>query len=163
MRTYRHHRDAITKLLLKAAEFELSPKAKQKLTWFAFAARHGGNISLTCRHFGIGRTTFIRWYERFDPSDVSTLEEASRSPHRVRRSHVPRAVIAMIAELRKLHPAMNKETIRDTLARKGIALSASTVGRIIARHRLFFGDSPFHCRKRGETDASGPFLLLEHA
>lgn len=43
---------------------ELAPEAKKRLKWFDWHRDHGENVSLTCRHFGIGRSTFYRWAKR---------------------------------------------------------------------------------------------------
>ena len=85
---------------------------------------------------------------RFDPRDPSSLEEESRRPRRVRRPLTAPEVVARVAELRKEDPAMNKEAISERLRAEGMAASPSTVGRIISRHALFFGDRPLHALKR---------------
>ena len=42
------------------------------------------NVALTCRHFGISRQTFYRWLRRYQPLDLTSLEERSHCPHRRR-------------------------------------------------------------------------------
>ncbi|MGA8013319.1 MAG: helix-turn-helix domain-containing protein [Candidatus Acidiferrales bacterium] len=44
----------------------------------------GRNARWTCRQFGISRQTIYRWKRRFDRHDLTTLEERSHRPHRVR-------------------------------------------------------------------------------
>lgn len=144
---------AIEKLLRTADELGLNKAARIKLQWFLFYATHDGNVSLTCRHFGIARSTFNRWYARFDVRDERTLEEASRRPLTVRTPETAGDVVTFVAELRRSHPFMNKEDIQTRLHAAGHTVSASTVGRIIARNNLFFGNSPAHRRKRGEGHA----------
>ncbi len=56
-----------------------SPGAAKRLRWFDHYARFE-NARLTCRYFGISAQTFYRWKRRFDPYDLSTLEEGSRRP-----------------------------------------------------------------------------------
>jgi len=46
---------------------------------------NGRNAVRTCRHFGISRQTFYRRRRRFDRHDLTTLEEHSRRPRRVRQ------------------------------------------------------------------------------
>lgn len=141
----------VGRLLSRSRELELSANVVQKLKWFAYALSHQGNISLTCRHFGIARSTFMRWAERFDPRDPLSLEEHSRRPHSMRTSEVDSSIVEMIRALRMKHHQMGKEEVQRILKEKhGITLSASTVGRIIARHQMFYGDFPSHARKRGE-------------
>lgn len=141
----------VGRLLQRSRELELSASAVQKLKWFAFALEHNGNVSLACRHFGIARSTFMRWAERFDPRDPLSLEEESRRPHTVRSSEIDHEIVEIIRQLRMKNPVMGKVQIQQILKEKhGITLSTSTVGRVIARHNMFFGDLPSHVRKRGE-------------
>lgn len=142
------HRQRIHWLLAHANELHLGKNAVQRLHWFAFACNHGGNASLTCRHFGIARSTYVRWLGRFRPSDERSLEDTSRRPKRVRRSLVPTDVISAITQLRKEHTTMDREEIAMILRERGMNVSLSAVGRIITRHRLFFGNTPSHQTKR---------------
>ncbi len=43
---------------------------------------HRRNTALTCRHFGISRQTFYRWWRRYDQQDLTQLESRSHRPHR---------------------------------------------------------------------------------
>jgi transposase-like protein len=60
----------------------ISAEAAMKLPWMDHYYRNR-NVRLTCRYFGISPKTFYRWRTRFDPYDLTTLEEESR-----RRRHV---------------------------------------------------------------------------
>ena len=57
-------------LRLAKAPVELSKTAGQRLKWFEFCDSQGDNVSLTCRHFGIGRQTFYRWWARYNPRNL---------------------------------------------------------------------------------------------
>ncbi len=35
-------------------------------------------MARTCRHFGISRQTFYRWFRRYDPQNLASLEERSQ-------------------------------------------------------------------------------------
>jgi transposase-like protein len=39
------------------------------------------NAAFTCRHFGISRQTFYRWWRCYDPQNLSTREARSHRPH----------------------------------------------------------------------------------
>ncbi len=139
----------VTKLLRSATELGLHEKAKQKLQWFRYAIEHGNNVSLTCRHFDISRSTFLRWALRFDPQDVETLDEQSRSPLVVRIPETDEKTIELIRAIRMESPLLGKKPICALLRdRYGITISTSTVGRIIQRHRLFYADTKSHIAKR---------------
>lgn len=149
-------------LLKRAKELELSEGAVLRLKWFAYALEHGNNASLACRHFGIARTTYVRWAERFDPRDPSSLEEVSRRPRTVRAPETAPHVVALIRDLRVKHPLIGKEEISEILSREyGVRLSASTVGRTIARNGFFFADTKAHERKRAAADSDIPLPSSE--
>lgn len=135
--------------LMRAAEVDgFGRGVRQKLNWFLFAVEHERNVSLTCRHFAITRGTFVRWLERFDGKNLSTLEECSRRPHRTRAPQTESHVIEWIRAYRQANPMLGKEAIRKLLWEEhGVLLSASSVGRVIARHKFFFGDTEAHRRK----------------
>jgi transposase InsO family protein len=110
----------------------ISPEAAKKLRWMDHWNRHR-NARLTCRYFGISPKTFYRWWNRFDPYDLTTLEEVSRRPRHVRQPQTPAAVVEAILELRNQYPRWGKKKLVVLLARKGIRVSASTVGRVMNR------------------------------
>ena len=139
----------------QAKELELSASAKLRLAWFAFAFDHEGNVSLTCTHFGISRSTYHRWAKRFDPADTRTLEERSKRPRRVRGEETPKEIIDLIREYRLRMPTAGKAKIsRLILEEHGHTVSSSTVGRVIARHGFFFGNSESHRLKRARHEAA---------
>jgi transposase InsO family protein len=96
---------------------------------------HGGNARLTCRHFGISPDTFYRWWHRFDPRRLESLEDnrQTRRPHRVRQAQTPPAIVARIRTLRETHPRWGKEKLVVLLRREGVRISPSTIGRILTR------------------------------
>ena len=149
MRRLRARCRQIQSLLKRAVRLELSHDAVQRLRWFVFALDHDDNISLACRHFGIARSTFLRWALRFDPADLSSLEEQARIPHTVRQPETDEHTISLIREMRQREVLCNKETIAQRLqSEHGISLSPSSVGRVIRRHGFFFADTAAHRRKR---------------
>ena len=133
----------------QAKDLELSSGARLRLSWFAYAFDHEGNISLTCTHFGISRSTYHRWSERFDPSDPRTLEDRSKRPRRVRGEETSSEVIGLIRAYRQKTPTAGKNRISELiLCEHGLVVSPSTVGRVVARHGFFFGESDSHRLKR---------------
>src|SRR3989338_8954552 len=106
MKTKIKNRQYLRRLISRADELELSASAHLRLQWFLYCASHGGNVSLTCRHFGIARSTFLRWSCRFDPKNPRTLEEHSRCPHAVRVPETVGAVIELIRAYRLKYPTM---------------------------------------------------------
>jgi transposase-like protein len=146
----------VRRLLKQAAELELSAGAVLRLKWFLYALEHDDNVSLACRHFGIARTTYMRWWKRFDPQDASSLEEVSRRPHTVRAPETDERTVALIRELRLANPAMGKVGIQALLKQlHGVEASVSTVGRVISRNKLFFAPTASHAQKRGDAMPHG--------
>src|SRR3990170_6959727 len=70
----------------------LSKAALKRLSWFDWYHAHEKNISLTCRHFGISRDTFYLWKKRFNPRNLRSLEDdtKTRRPHNLRQMTTPR-------------------------------------------------------------------------
>ncbi len=153
LRCLNARRQDVTNLLHHAETLRLSRDARRRLAWFAYALSHDGNISLTCRYFGISRATFLRWAKRFDPKRPETLEDHSRKPHTVREPETSPKIVSLIREYRTAFPTMGKSAIsQKLLTEHSLTVSASTVGRVIARHRLFFADLPSHLHKRAGLD-----------
>jgi transposase InsO family protein len=92
-----------------------------------------GNARLTCRHFDISAQTFYRWKRRFDPLDLTTLEDGSHRPLRARQPETPPAVIDRILALRTQYPRWGKDKLAVLLDKEGIRCSVSTVGRVMKR------------------------------
>lgn len=111
---------------------DLSAAARVRLKWMDFHQTHGRNASLTARHFGISRTTFHNWRQRYDPEDLTTLEDRSRRPRHVRQRQWPTELVVAVRELRQLYPCWGKDKLSWLLRQEGINCSVSTVGRIIA-------------------------------
>jgi transposase InsO family protein len=129
----------------------LSKQAKLRLRWMDYYHTHK-DASLTCRHFGITRSLFYKWKQRYDRLGPRGLENASKRPARVRTPTTPTVYVDLIRGLRRAHPEYSKYKLAVILERDcGVALSASTIGRIITQYNLFFERSvgPKRVRYRG--------------
>jgi len=114
---------------------ELSKQARQRLRWLDYYRGHGEHGRLTCRHFDISPQTFYRWKRRYDPADLETLESRSHCPHHVRQPTYSPELVEAVLRLREGYPRWGKDKLVVMLARRGMAASASTVGRILRRLR----------------------------
>lgn len=118
---------AVSRLALR----ELSAEAKKRLKWIDWHCAHGENVSRTSRHFDISRQTFYRWWRRYDPHDLRTLEDRPCRPRHCRKpTWMPQEVLA-VRRLRERYPFWGKMKLVVLLAREGLVLSASRVGRIL--------------------------------
>ncbi|PIR52828.1 hypothetical protein COU76_04240 [Candidatus Peregrinibacteria bacterium CG10_big_fil_rev_8_21_14_0_10_49_10] len=151
-KAFRWNLKEVRSLQRRATRLELSVDARKRLRWFEYYLTHNTNVSLTCRYYGIARSTFLRWAQRFRASDLSTLEEESRRPKNVREPETPLHVVTLIRQCRVAEPLISKDKISESLQRDhGVRISSATVGRVIARQGFFFAETPAHRRKRKEA------------
>jgi transposase len=111
---------------------ELSTTARRRLKWIDWHLAHGGNVSKTCRHFSISRQTFYRWWKRYNPKDLRSLEDRPSRPRRCRQPTWTNEEIVAVRQLRERYPFWGKMKLVVLLVRQGLTLSASRVGRILA-------------------------------
>jgi len=114
----------------------LTERAKYKIKILDWHRERGNNISLTARHFGLGRMTLHRWVKRFRHYGILGLNERSRKPKNVRKPTTSWDIVIKTVQLRKQYPAWSKYKLRALLKREGLEVSASTVGRILKRRNL---------------------------
>lgn len=115
----------------------LSSAALKRLSWFDFNKSHGGNISLTCRHFGLSRDTFYLWKKRFNPRNLSSLEDNTkkRRPKHVREMVTPQYTQDLICTTRSNDPEKSKYEIQAELKDiYGIKIGYTTIQKVINKH-----------------------------
>jgi transposase InsO family protein len=110
---------------------ELSRLGQLRLQWMSHYLQHGRNAAFTCRHFGISRQTFYRWWRRYDPHNLTTLEGRLHRPHRLRQPTWTTAQAEAVLALRREYPRWGKDKLVVLLRRQGLHLSTSRVGRIL--------------------------------
>src|ERR1700686_5593686 len=111
---------------------ELSREGRVRLAWMDFYGR-GHNVAHTCRHFGISRQTFYRWQRRYDPYNLTSLEEHRHRPRQCRQPTWAFSLEEKVLGLRLQFPRWGKDKLAVLLRRQKGALSVSMVGRILAR------------------------------
>lgn len=115
----------------------LSREARNRLKWFDHyhTAR---DASLTCRHFGISRKTFYKWYNRYDPSNLWTLENCSRAPKRKRQPEITPEQELRIVALRKRYLAYSKIKLARIYEREyKEPISSWKIQRIIRKYKIY--------------------------
>lgn len=144
--------EELRKLQQQAVVMGLGHEVAQKLEWFLFYLESGNSVAQTCKHFGIARSTFYRWVQRFNAQDLRTLQERSHRPRILRQPKVTQTLISLVRIYRMQDPYIGKDQVAELLeAEHNIAISPSTVGRIIAQEGFYFGDSMLHHKKRSES------------
>jgi putative transposase len=111
---------------------ELSRTAQVRLAWMDFH-RRTQNVALTCRHFGISRQTFYRWLRRYEPMDLTSLEERSHCPRHRRRPSWSFPFERKVLKLRLQFPRWGKDKLAVLLRQQGETVSTSMVGRILSQ------------------------------
>lgn len=111
---------------------DLPKEAHRRLKWFDWHAKHGENVSLTCRHFGISRQTFYRWQKRFDSQNLRSLGDRSSRPKRTRKRSWTTEEVLAVRKLREKFPFWGKAKLAVLLLKQGISMAVSRVGRILA-------------------------------
>ena len=85
------------------------------------------------RTVGLAKSTYYDWRKAFRRGGVQALKPRSTRPRAVRRRRWTDADDRAVLKLRGKHPYMGKARLRTMLARDGLALSVSTVGRILSK------------------------------
>ena len=103
-----------------------------RLAVLRHAKEVSGNVSKTCRYYGITRTAFYRWNRRYDQLGESGLRDRSSRPHRSPRA-TSADVVGKIVYLRQSYH-FGPLKIAMYLARyHDLALSQSGIWRILRR------------------------------
>lgn len=115
----------------------LSKDALKRLTWIDWYFSHAGNAELTCRHFGISKSVFYRWKNRFSPKNLQSLEfdTKTRRPKKVRETTMPLSVKKRIYDIRLQDPEKSKYEIQEELRREGIKVGQSAIQNFINRNK----------------------------
>lgn len=115
----------------------LSKDALRRLIWIDWYSSNGKNAELTCRHFGISKSLFYRWKNRFDPKNLQSLEfdAKTRRPKKVRETIMPISVKKRIYEIRLQDPEKSKYEIQEELKREGIFSGQSAIQNFINKNK----------------------------
>jgi len=111
---YKQYHAALKKLQIPVLKYDLwrkvaktlklSPKACQRLDWIIFYhTKANKNASLTVRHFGIPRSQFYYWFNRFNETNLRSLEDKSTAPHHARQREINSIEEQRAIALRKGH------------------------------------------------------------
>jgi len=154
--------ERLTQLLASSEAKSLSVEASRRLSLIAEYVAGEHSISEICARVGIARSTLHRWLDRFDPANLSALEEKSHVPNTARASGVEQESADLIRQYREKFTLIGKEKIHELLLQEhNIDLSSSTIGRIIERDGLYFAATPLHWKKRMGYQTKEPRSKLQ--
>lgn len=109
---------------------EISTRAVKRLKWIDYITA-GNSVLKASRHFDIPEPTVRYWYKRFDPWDLSSLEDKSKRPNRTRRTPVTLEQAQRVIELRTKYKGWGKVKIQRKLKKEGIYIGQSRIQKII--------------------------------
>jgi transposase InsO family protein len=119
----------------------LSRVARARIKWFDYF-RECQNVSKTCRYFGIPRKTFYKWQKVYDPNNLFSLENRSRTPIHTREPEITAEQEKRIKELRKKYIRYSKIKIARIYENiYGEYISSWKAQRIIRRYKLYYNPS----------------------
>lgn len=114
----------------------LSSEGLIRLSWLDWYFSHGKNAEKTCRHFGLSKSVFYRWLNRFDKDNLKSLEFNTklRRPHRLREMTTSPKLLKLIYDIRLADLSKSKYEIQEELKRAGIAVARNVIQKVINRH-----------------------------
>jgi transposase InsO family protein len=113
-------------------ENELARGAAHRLAIIRHAQEVTGNVSLTCRYYGITRQAYYKWLQRYEEHGVEGLRDRSRRPHVIPNATKPEVVGKIVYLRQNYHFGPHK--IAMYLKRyHDVQVSPSGVWRILRR------------------------------
>jgi len=108
---------------------------EQRVQFVVTARRREKPFTALCKEFGISRPTGCLWVKRYQEQGSAGIAERSRRPW-----HSPRLTAAelqaQVVELRGRYPDWGARKLQILLQREGVALTRSTIHRVLLRHHL---------------------------
>jgi transposase InsO family protein len=108
---------------------------EQRVRFVVAASRMESSLSALCLEFGISRPTGYRWLERYRAAGVAGIAEQSRRPHSSPARTVLKGEEAVV-QMRRRYPDWGARKLQVMLDRDGMALTRSTIHRILLRYDL---------------------------
>lgn len=111
---------------------EITHQASMRLAWMDFIDKYR-SIPLSSRHFHIPYRTVKYWRDRYNRWNLSSLENRSKRPKRLRKSEVTTEIKSLVLEVRMyILPGSGKVTIQKYLEKKyQVKIGQSRIQKII--------------------------------
>jgi transposase InsO family protein len=100
----------------------------QRLRILELRAARGWSVQQTAERFHVSEETIMSWMRRLDESGEAGLVRADEPLNKF-----PAFVARLVRALKRTCPALGKKKIAQVLARAGLHLGVSTVGRMLER------------------------------
>ncbi len=121
---------------LRVSAARLSKDALKRLEWIDWYMSHGKNAERTCRHFGISKSVFYRWFKRYNKYNLKTLEfnTKTRRPEHLRVMTTPLWIQKKVYDIRTNDVEKSKYEIQEELRRQGIRVGQTAIQKVINRY-----------------------------
>jgi transposase InsO family protein len=131
--------DRFERWKMVAREQKVSREALQRLDWLIFYyTRANKNASLVCRHFGIARKTFHKWFNLFDERNIRSMESQNKSPINKRKPEYTPEEIQKTIALRQKYPTLGRLKLQILYREEyGVSIHDWHLRRIIHDFKLF--------------------------
>jgi homeodomain-containing protein len=80
----------------------------------------------------MSRQCFYRWWRRYGPHNLTSLEARSHRQHHLRLPTRSGEQAEQVLALRRQYSGWGKDKLRHVLLKQGLSLSASMIGRILS-------------------------------
>ena len=130
-------------------ERELDRHAAHRLAIIRHAQELTGNVSKTCRYYGISRQVYYKWLRRYEEGGLEALRDRSSRPH-VSPKATRAEVVGKIIYLRQTYHFGPHKIAMYLKRYHDIELSPSGIWRIL--HRLDMSRLPSSQRYRRQRD-----------
>lgn len=123
----------------RAKEQKISIKVEKKLEWFIFRKEQASTDREVWEYFSISKKTWYKWKKRFDPWNLNTLEEQSKTPITKRKRMITREQERRVVTLRKQHIRYGKMKIQRIYEREyKEELSSWQIQKVIEDKDLYY-------------------------
>lgn len=111
---------------------EISSKASMRLKWMDYIDK-GNSVAQASRHFDHPYTTIKFWRDRYNRYDLTTLEDRSSRPHKVRKSKLTKDDKQLIIHARAYDlPGAVKKTLQQFIKNEyKVTYGQSAIQRVI--------------------------------
>jgi len=107
------------------------------------------NKSYTARYFGLNVSTIKKWVNRFDESNLWSLEEKTRRPNNVRQKEISSMQEVRIVNLRKKYIRLGKMKLRVLYEKEyQEKISSWKIQKVIEQYKLYYNPKKTAAQKR---------------
>ena len=110
-------------------------KVKARLRMLQHAQRVSGNVSQTCRFFGVSRALFYIWKKRYEKNGLAGLRDQTPRPHKI-RFHIPPEIVSIILRIREERRYGAVRTSLYLQRHYQAYVSPTTINKLFHRHHV---------------------------